>query len=205
MTKLFLKTLSSFYYDRMVASVPSDFTKMVNMGLRLGEGVLEGRLREGSSSDSSRMYKNALTKKKEYDANTISQEKCRRPPRNSQGHQHMASVTPIINFAPFSQVTLSYQSHFQQCTNQQNQQNHAQRPVQFDSIPMNYAKLFLPLIHKNLGQIRTPLAVSKELPWRYKPDQYCAFHQGAHGHDIENCFALKAEVRRLMQSVILSF
>lgn len=54
-------------------------------------------------------------------------------------------------------------------------------------------------------QIRTPLAVSKELSWWYKVDQHCAFHQGTHGHDIENCFALKVDVRRLIQSCILSF
>ena len=44
MTKIFLKTLSSFYYERMIASAPSDFTEMVNMGVRLEEGVREGRL-----------------------------------------------------------------------------------------------------------------------------------------------------------------
>ena len=51
MTKIFLKTLSSFYYERMIASAPSDFTEMVNMGMRLEEGVREGRLSkdEGSS------------------------------------------------------------------------------------------------------------------------------------------------------------
>ena len=47
MTKLFLKTLSPLYYDRMVAIAPNDFIEMVNMGLRLEEGVREGRLKEG--------------------------------------------------------------------------------------------------------------------------------------------------------------
>lgn len=83
---LFLKTLSSFYYDRMVASAPSDFTEMVNMGLSLEEGVLEGRLKEGSSFDGSRKYGNGLPKKKEHDVNAISQEKRRRLPRNTQHH-----------------------------------------------------------------------------------------------------------------------
>ena len=41
--------------------------------------------------------------------------------------------------------------------------------------------------------------------WWYKHDHHCAFHQSAPDHDIENCFDLKAEVRRLMQSGILSF
>ena len=38
MTKVFLKTLGPFYYERMVASASSDFTEMVNMGVRLEEG-----------------------------------------------------------------------------------------------------------------------------------------------------------------------
>ncbi|XP_050890649.1 uncharacterized protein LOC127096071 [Lathyrus oleraceus] len=70
---------------------------------------------------------------------------------------------------------------------------------------MTYTELFHALIQKNLVQTRTPLAISKELPWWYKADQHCAFHQGSLGHDTENCFSLKDEVRRLMQSGILSF
>ncbi|KAI5384955.1 hypothetical protein KIW84_071808 [Lathyrus oleraceus] len=44
MTNIFLKTLSLFCYERMISSAPSDFTEMVNMGMRLEEGVREGRL-----------------------------------------------------------------------------------------------------------------------------------------------------------------
>lgn len=51
----------------------------------------------------------------------------------------------------------------------------------------------------------TPPAIPKELPWWYKLDHHYAFHQGAPNHDIENYFALKAGVRRLVQSGILSF
>ncbi|XP_050902019.1 uncharacterized protein LOC127109679 [Lathyrus oleraceus] len=72
MTKLFLKKLSLFYYDRMVTGSPSDFTEMLNMGIRLEEGVSEGRLKESGSSDSSKRYGNGLPKKKEHNANAIS-------------------------------------------------------------------------------------------------------------------------------------
>lgn len=74
MKKLFMKTLSLLYYGWMVASAPSDFSEMVNMGLRLEEGVREGRSKEGSSSEGSRKYGNDLPKKKEHDASSISQE-----------------------------------------------------------------------------------------------------------------------------------
>ncbi|XP_050890962.1 uncharacterized protein LOC127096434 [Lathyrus oleraceus] len=70
MTKLFLKTLSLFYYDRMVASAPSDFIEMVNMGMRLEEGVREGRLmKESGLSGSSKRHGNGFSKNKEHDAN----------------------------------------------------------------------------------------------------------------------------------------
>lgn len=54
MTKLLLKMLSPFYYYRMVVSAPNYFIEMVNMGLRLEEGMCEGRSKKGGSSDSSR-------------------------------------------------------------------------------------------------------------------------------------------------------
>lgn len=72
MTKLFLKTLSMFYYGRMVASAPYEFTEMVNMGMRLEEGICERQLKESGSSGCSRKYGNGFSKKKEHDANDIS-------------------------------------------------------------------------------------------------------------------------------------
>ena len=50
MTKIFLKTLGAFYYERMVASAPSDFTEMVSMGVSLEEAVREGRLSKDGES-----------------------------------------------------------------------------------------------------------------------------------------------------------
>lgn len=100
----------------MVASSPSDFTEMVNMGMRLEEGVCEGRLKESGSSHSSRRYGNGFPKKKEHDANTILQEKRRRSLRNNQRHQHVAPDTPAINPASVVQVSPKYQPCFHQHT-----------------------------------------------------------------------------------------
>ena len=35
LTRIFLKTLSPFYYERMIASPPGNFAEMVGMGMRL--------------------------------------------------------------------------------------------------------------------------------------------------------------------------
>ncbi|XP_050888718.1 uncharacterized protein LOC127093862 [Lathyrus oleraceus] len=41
-------------------------------------------------------------------------------------------------------------------------------------------------------------------PW-YNPNAHCPFHEGAPGHDLEGCYALKHRVRELIESKILSF
>ena len=87
----------------------------------LEEDVCEGRLKDSSSSEGSRKYGNGLPKKKEHNANVISQEKRRRLLRNSQRHQYVASVTSMINSAPVAQAAPSIQPCFQQCASQQNQ------------------------------------------------------------------------------------
>ena len=96
MTKIYLKTLSSFYYGRMVASAPSDFTEMVNMGVRLEEAVREGRLtKETETSSSSKKYGSAFPKKKDQDVSAVLQNKQRR-----RYQQQVATVSPIINSTP---------------------------------------------------------------------------------------------------------
>ncbi|XP_050876724.1 uncharacterized protein LOC127080448 [Lathyrus oleraceus] len=52
---------------------------------------------------------------------------------------------------------------------------------------------------------RSPPHVPKDLPYWYKADQFFAYHQGAPGHYIENCFGLKSDVQRLIKSGLLLF
>lgn len=57
----------------------------------------------------------------------------------------------------------------------------------FDPIMMSFAELYLSLIVKSLVQPNNPLHMPEPLSWWYNLDQHCAYHQGAPGHDIENC------------------
>lgn len=66
MIKIFLKTLSLFYYDCMIASTPNDFTKVVNMGMWLEEPVPEGHLtKEVGSFSNIKKFGSGFIKKKE--------------------------------------------------------------------------------------------------------------------------------------------
>ena len=123
MTKIFLKTLSSFYYERMIASAPSDFTEMVNMGMRLEEGVREGRLTREEGSSAKRY--GAFAKKKDGEAHAvISHEKPRRPSvrrktvRPASNQHQVAHITPVFR----------YNQQYQQHSN--NQQPHPQHQQQ---------------------------------------------------------------------------
>ena len=107
MIKIFLKTLGAFYYVRMVASVPSDFTEMVGMGIRLEEAVREGRLTKSESFGSTKKPSYGFTKKKEGDTNAIIQERrVNTPRRNYQRHQQVSSITLVVGATP---TTVSYQ------------------------------------------------------------------------------------------------
>ena len=104
MTKVFLKTLGSFCYERMVTSAPSDFTEMVSMGVRLEEVVREGNLtKDEGIKKSSYMF----SRKKESETNVVIRERKIRPPRGHHRYQQqVASVTPVINVAL---TTVAYQ------------------------------------------------------------------------------------------------
>ena len=159
LTKIYLKTLGTFYYDRMVASAPSNFTEMVNMGVRLEEAVREGRLiKNEESASGSKKYGSGFQKKKEKDVSMVSQSQQRRryPP------QQVAAISPIINpipapaylspLLPSQQQQPQYQQRQQQSLQQTrppyNNNNRFQRSPGFDPIPMSYAELFPALLAK---------------------------------------------------------
>ena len=78
MTKIFLKTLGSFYYERMVVIAPSDFTYMVSMGVRLKEAVRKGCLTKDEGTKKSSY---GFSRKKESETNIVIEEKKFRLPR----------------------------------------------------------------------------------------------------------------------------
>lgn len=56
----------------MIATVPDDFTGMVNMRMRLEEGVREGRLvKKGGSSSGVKKFRVGFPKKKEQDVSAV--------------------------------------------------------------------------------------------------------------------------------------
>src|ERR1043165_6663561 len=192
----------------MIASAPGDFTEMVSTGMRVEEGVRIGRLtKEAGSSSGIRKVGTSFPKKKEHDIGMVSQGK---PRKNVIQQRQVAAITPAVNTNPNTGIAPQFQQNQQtqqprQQAQQFSNQNRMPRVSQFDPIPMTYTELYPALIERNLIQTRSPPPVPEKLPWWYKTDASCLFHQGAPGHDLEHCIALKAEVQRLVRANLLSF
>ncbi|WJX45728.1 hypothetical protein P8452_32589 [Trifolium repens] len=217
--RIFLHTLSPFFYEKMCGMVSRGFTEIVEMGMCLEEGVRQGRLtRENAPTNSTKKYGNNFLKKKEPEVGMVAQGG---PHQRHPTYQHVSAITPTLQPQTTQPPPLpQYQpAYLQQISSQQPypQQNHPQNSQQpfnypnrqkyptFDPIPMKYADLLPALLAKNLVQTRPHPPVPAVLPTWHRSDLTCAFHQGAPGHDVERCYALKKAVQDLIRNKVLSF
>jgi hypothetical protein len=70
---------------------------------------------------------------------------------------------------------------------------------------MRYAELLPTLLAKGHCVTRPGKPSPTPLPPRFRQDLTCEFHQGAQGHDVEGCYALKYVVKDLMDRGRLTF
>ncbi|KAI5421443.1 hypothetical protein KIW84_045031 [Lathyrus oleraceus] len=209
----------------MIASAPSDFTEMVNMGMRQEEGVREGRLTREEGSSAKRY--GAFAKKKDGEAHAVtSHVKPRRPSVRRKtvrpaGNQHqVAHIAPVFrDNQQYQQHNNNQQSHPQYQHQQHHPQQQAYQPrnsnqtstsyerkrVTFDPIPMTYSELYPSLIERKLITLRDPPAIPANLQWWYKPELHCVYHSSAPDDDVENSYPLKIKVQVLVRCGILCF
>jgi len=187
MTKLFLKTLNQFYYERMVGSAPKNFAEMVGTGVQLEEGVREGRLVKVETSPSgTKGFGNNFPRKKEQEVSMV-----------AHGRPQPQHLPPQPQHPPPHPQYPPQQPYQQQQPQPQSQQ--------IAPIPVKYANLLPQLLEKNLVQTKAPPPVPARLPAWYRPDLFCDFHQGAPDHDIEHCHAMKNAVQNLIRTNRLTF
>ncbi|KAI5436554.1 hypothetical protein KIW84_022886 [Lathyrus oleraceus] len=170
---------------------PSDFTEMVNMGMRLEEGVREGCLtrEEGSSA---KLYE-AFAKKKKGEAHVV----------ENQHYQHQNQQQQHQQYQ--QQQHHPQQQAYQPQNNNQTSTSYDRKRVTFDPIPVTYAELYPSLIERKLITPHDPPVVPTNPQWWYKPELNCVYHSGAPGHDVENCYPLNTKVHDLVRSGILFF
>ncbi|KAI5418296.1 hypothetical protein KIW84_042798 [Lathyrus oleraceus] len=152
---------------------------------------------------SSKRYGSSFGKKKDCETNAISRWEAEEASNQKKSTTPSTPSSSIFSIPVFSinQLTPIQQQQRQQQQPQQqtntynnnNTKNHQQQNFERKKVL------------KNLLQPRNPPQIPEPLPWWYKPDLYCAFHQGEPGHDIKNCYPLKYEVQKLVKSGMVSF
>ncbi|KAH1258093.1 hypothetical protein GmHk_03G007911 [Glycine max] len=193
-------------------------------------GVREGRLTGESApaASNAKKFGGHFAKKKDQEVGMVAHGK---PQQNFTPYRQVANVASTIPNPSYHQQRPHYPyqyppqqypppqyppQQYHQPQYPQKQQNRPQTPQQpyhsqnrqkttFDPIPMKYADLLPALLAKNLVQVRTPPRTPDVLPPWFRHDLTCAFHQGAPGHDVENCYVLKNEVQKLVRANLLSF
>ncbi|XP_050909572.1 uncharacterized protein LOC127123393 [Lathyrus oleraceus] len=118
--------------------------------------------------------------------------------------QQRVAAPPAYQQAPAAPV---YQQPRAQAPRQnaQNQNRRQGERETFNPIPMSYNELYPSLLQKGLMVPRPMGPPPDRLPPWYNPNAHYPFHEGAPGHDLEGCYALKPRVRELIESKILSF
>lgn len=150
----------------MVATSPNDFSEMVGMGVRLEEGIREGRLSgEGFGSGSSKRYNSGFNKKKDGETNYVARSGTGRP-RGGSSSQQIAAITPVVTPTPAQDIKPQFNQQQRNYYNQQNQNRGPRRP-QFEPIPMTYAELYPYLLEQGLVQPREAPKVPEILPWSW--------------------------------------
>ncbi|XP_058783715.1 uncharacterized protein LOC131658438 [Vicia villosa] len=186
-------------FKEMVASAPTDFTEMVNMGMRLEEGVREGRLTmESGSSTETKKYGNNFQKKWEDETIvfTIDAAQFKQP-------YQQPWATPPHNSSQNAPQNAAQNQNRQRNQNIP-QRNHQKEDRRIDPMPMTYAQLWPYLIKKKAIAPRPTQPAKFPFPKEYNPNAKCDFHSGISGHSIEDCNVLKEKVQDLVDKKILS-
>ena len=95
LTKLFLNTLGSPYFEKMIGSASHDFTEMVGMGMRIEEALRDGRLvKENAPASNVKKYGNNFQKRKEQEVSMIAHGG---PQPHYPKYHHIAAIPPPTN------------------------------------------------------------------------------------------------------------
>ncbi|XP_027368345.1 uncharacterized protein LOC113874309 [Abrus precatorius] len=213
MVAMFIDTLQSPFYDKMIGSVSSNFSNIVIIGERVEGRIRSGKIFHNSGGPSNlKKFTNGPRRKKEGETNVITFH-----PRE------VPFIRPNPNPSPQSYQPRPYQpapptfpiappmrppQHWNQNPNLNQirpQNNQERKQVQCDPIPMSYTELIPHLFQSSLVVPCPMKPVELPYPRGYNPNAKCEYHVGSIGHSTENCRALKFKVQDLINAKWLNF
>ena len=82
---------------------------------------------------------------------------------------------------------------------------HKGHVTHFDLLPMSYSQLLQRLLQFQLIRLRGMPVNPGKFPTIYDANARCEFHSGGVGHDVKNCWALKCQVKNLLNTGAFTF
>ncbi|XP_050908580.1 uncharacterized protein LOC127122257 [Lathyrus oleraceus] len=224
---LFMYTLQSPYFERMVGSALSDFAHLVTIGERIESALKSGRFQGALSSQASETESLNNSQKEEEDETNAVITDVRYPhgaparPYDSLSFQRSPVPTPCYPYrqpatprapyqqpwyAPYANQRSRGRGYQNQPLNQSRPRNNLERRnAPLDSIPMSYSQLLPYLIQNSLVDPKPLRQLLEPYPPGYDPDVQCGYHAGSIGHSTEECNAFKAKVQQLIDKKYISF
>ncbi|RDX99759.1 hypothetical protein CR513_17153, partial [Mucuna pruriens] len=194
---MFIYTLPSPYYDKVVGNIASNFANLVVVGERIELGIRRRKFSQESNNSGFAM--NPASEKKKGEANVALVElgKANAPSNLSQIHVGSRSAATYTNPPPSPYVP-PYQprADTRAATNSRPAQQGTRRPPRtLAPIPMPYKQV--EIIH--LKPLEPPY------PRSDNPNARCDYHGGAIGHATKMYWSLKHKVQDLLDGGLLGF
>ncbi|RDY10265.1 hypothetical protein CR513_05249, partial [Mucuna pruriens] len=189
MASMFIDTLPSPFYDKVIGSVDSNFADLVTIGERIEVGIKRGRFAQDRGSTS--FVKKV--EKRRGDTNTVMA-------YSSQGQSKLI----LSSSGVVSPSDTPSQAEAANTPEAPNSRLVCQRRV-FTPIPLPYSTLFPLLLKRGMIAILPLKPLEPPYPRSYDPNEKCDYHSRAVGHSIERCWSLKHKVQDLIEAGWLEF
>ncbi|RDX77126.1 hypothetical protein CR513_42805, partial [Mucuna pruriens] len=194
MVSMFIETLPSPFYDKVVGSVASNFADLVTVGERVESGLKRRRIASNPASSARKL----VPERRIGETNAVSID-----PSKSYSPEGSSSSPPITLSSPRMVVSTNPPN-----PSRRKRQIHLMpsrlRRI-FTPIPMTYTALFHQLLQKNMITTAPAKPLEPSYPWSYDPNAKCDYHEGGPGHTTENYWALKHRVHVLIEGGWLNF
>ncbi|RDX91180.1 hypothetical protein CR513_26874, partial [Mucuna pruriens] len=189
MASMFIDTLPSPFYDKVVGSVASNFADLVTIGERIEAGIKRGRFAQDQGSTN--FVKKA--EKRRGDTNAVMSD-------SSQGQSKLI----LSNSGVVSPSGTPSQAEVANTPEAPSPRLVRQR-TGFTPIPLPYSTLFPLLLKRGMIAILPLKPLEPPYPRSYDPSAKCDYHSGAVGHSTERCWSFKHKVQDLIEAGWLGF
>ncbi|XP_060200631.1 uncharacterized protein LOC132628893 [Lycium barbarum] len=195
----FIQIQEDLYYDKLLGACAHNFSDLIRIGRELENVIQEGRIIDSSATQDvhqtfqAKILRNLQSEMKEnqFASTTMHQAQCHKSHQIFQSHATMQS--------PRQQN--SQQGYQRRVHQAQSSSQHKKKRKSFCFTTLNepLANIFKRLSAKGILQPKKGF-IPKHRPPNFDLSKSCAYHSNIHGHDIEECPALRFKIQSMIES-----